>query len=364
VLQKRCLSVFLQAIKSKHSIEPYTYHLNQFLKWNELEDYDDLLKADEKGIQRNLEDYLIYLKDIFSPNYIPNMIYPIELFYTMNDKNLNTKKLHKMFPAKTKRGGYGHYTREHISSMLENTNKRRTRALILFLSSSGCRVGVIPELKLGNITDYENCKRVVCYTDDTEEYVTFMTPEASKAFDDYLEERQQDRERLDSDSPAFRKNYSLGSAPAEFVTVDIVRSSISLSCKDIKRTKTGTRYNIPTLHGLRKYFNIALKSRHDCNLTLCEKMFGHSTTIPLDNNYAPFSDEKLFEEYKRAIPELTISKEVKLNEELERNRADNESKQKQIDKLESEKDVQLRDMQSQIDSVKELLKMKDELKKS
>ena len=36
--------------------------LDQFLKWNKLTDYDDLLKADDKSIQRLLEDYLMYLK--------------------------------------------------------------------------------------------------------------------------------------------------------------------------------------------------------------------------------------------------------------------------------------------------------------
>jgi len=28
------------------------------MEWNKTKDYDDLLKADEKSIQRNLEDYL------------------------------------------------------------------------------------------------------------------------------------------------------------------------------------------------------------------------------------------------------------------------------------------------------------------
>lgn len=61
------------------------------MEWNKLTDYEDLLKADEKSIQRNLEDYLIYLKGKYSPNYIPSIIAPIELFYVMNDVNINSK---------------------------------------------------------------------------------------------------------------------------------------------------------------------------------------------------------------------------------------------------------------------------------
>jgi len=340
---QRCFEIFLQAI-APTTQKQYKIKLDKFLEWNGLTDYDDLLKADEKSIQRKLEDYLIYLKGKYSPNYIPSILAPVELFYVMNDVNLNTKRLHKMFPNRTKRGGYGMYTREDIASMLTNTTKKRTRSLILFLSSTGCRVGVIPELKLGHITNIEDCKQVVCYAEDKEEYITFMTPEASKAFDYYLEERQHDNEKLTSESPAFRKDYGLGFTPPETMLGDTVRVAIDITLKDVKRTKTGTRYNIPVLHGLRKYFNVTMKSRHNSNLSLCEKLMGHSVSIPLDNHYGTFTTESLFEEYKRGIIDLTIDP--------------TERQQIKIVTLEQEKDNQLRNMQAQIDSVKELLDRK------
>ncbi|PBO86115.1 MAG: hypothetical protein COA77_00875 [Thaumarchaeota archaeon] len=233
---QRCLEMFLQAI-APITQRNYKYRLDKFLEWNKLDNYDDLLKADEKSIQRNLENYLIYLKGKYSPNYIPSLIAPMELFYTMNDVNLNSKMLHKMFPTKTKRGGYGTYTRDNIVTMLNNTTKKRTRALILFLSSTGCRVGVIPELRLCDITNIDECKQVVCYAEDREEYITFMTPEASKAFDDYLEERQQDGEKLTSTSPAFRKDYVIGSVPAGTMETATVRCAITITLKDVKKQR-------------------------------------------------------------------------------------------------------------------------------
>jgi len=240
--------------------------------------------------------------------------------------------------------------------MLENTNKRRTKALILFLASSGCRVGVIPELKLKHITDIENCKQILCYAESKEEYTAFMTPEASKAFDDYLEERQQDKEKLKPESPAFRKTYVLGSFPADTMETGTVRNAISITLKDVSKTKTGTRFNIPILHGLRKYFNVALKSRHNCNLSLCEKMMGHSVTIPLDNHYGTFSNEAIFEEYKKAIPELSISNEWKLKEELKRNKEETKSsKDKVSDELRSIKEDNA-DMKERFDHLEDILK--------
>ncbi len=87
-LQVRSYSLFLSAIKSEHTKEIYKYHLEKFLAWNkDCKDYDDLLKADEKAIQRKLEDYVMYLKLNFSPNYIPTIFKGVELFYTMNKVN-------------------------------------------------------------------------------------------------------------------------------------------------------------------------------------------------------------------------------------------------------------------------------------
>jgi len=72
----------------------------------------------------------------------------------------------------------------------------------------------------------------------------------------------------------------------------------------------------------------------------------------MEPSYLFPTKQELFEEYQKAVSELTISNEWKLKME-------NEYKQKHIEKLESEKDIQLKDMQAQIDSVKELLRRKN-----
>jgi len=45
--------MFMQALGSPKSCEQYKYQLDMFMKWNKIpkENYDDLLKADEKSIQ-------------------------------------------------------------------------------------------------------------------------------------------------------------------------------------------------------------------------------------------------------------------------------------------------------------------------
>jgi len=97
----------------------------------------------------------MHLRKNVSPNSVPTMYYGVELFFSMNDVTINSKKLRRMFPAKVKRSGDKPYTTEHIRAMLEATRYKRDKAIILFLSSSGARIGSFEKLCLSNIVIYE-----------------------------------------------------------------------------------------------------------------------------------------------------------------------------------------------------------------
>jgi integrase/recombinase XerD len=78
------------------------------------------------------------------------------------------------------------------------------------------------------------------------------------------------------------------------------------------------RYQIQSCHGFRKRFDTILKSNHNVNINLAEKMMGHSTTIPLDNVYFKPAIEQLFDEYQKAITELMIEDKFRLLKQLEK----------------------------------------------
>jgi len=305
--------------------------------------------ADEKSIQRLVEDYVIHLKNKVSPNSFSFQLSPIILFFMVNDVNLNTVRLKKMYPEKIKRGGYGAYTKQYIQTMLDSTSSKRTKAIILILSSSGCRVGALVELKMKHITNMPGgCKSVLFYSGSIEEYIGFMTPESAKALDTYIDERIQDNERITSDSPVIRERYTLGSLPAKTPSHQLLTSTINAVSKHIKTQKTQTgRYNIPKIHGFRKYFNLTLKMRKEANLSLCEKLMGHSTTIPLDNHYLPALKQDLFAEFLEAVPELTIS-------DTEKQKIKIDQQNKKITKLEA-KEQEIENLKARFDSVERLL---------
>ena len=343
---QRSLKIFEHSIRSDQTRDTYKYMLEKFRKWATVNNPDELLQADQKSIQRLIEDYVMYLKGKISPNSFTPQLAPVILFFQVNDINLNLIKIKKMYPETVKKSGYGAYSREDIQSMLENTNKKRTKAIIHVLASTGCRAGALCELKMKDIEDYENCKSILFYADDKEEYYGFLTPEASKALGDYFEERMQNNERFTPETPVFRESYQLASLPARHLSLQLLTQIIEATLKSIKRVRTPNgRYTVQLIHGYRKYFNLVMKDRSNSNLSLCEKLMGHSVTIPLDNNYAPFSKEKLFEEFRKTIPLLIIS-------DVERKQAFIESQKKKITEL-SKKEDQIQKLSRKVDEQQE-----------
>ena len=201
----RCILLLQSATKSQITYKCYFYNLDRFRKHFKIKDFQSLLEIDSTKINEMIEDWLMYLRKSVSPNSIPTMYYGIELFFSMNDVTINLKKLRRMFPAKVKRSGDKPYTTEHIRAMLEVTRYKRDKAIIHFLSSTGVRIGSFEKLCLSNIEDLsDNCKAVWIYEGDKEEYWAFLTPEASKALDEYLQERKDIGERLTPHSPVFQ----------------------------------------------------------------------------------------------------------------------------------------------------------------
>ena len=56
------------------------------------------------------------------------------------------------------------------------------------------------------------------------------------------------------------------------------------------------------------------------NVSLAEKLVGHSVTVPLDNSYHKPLLERLFVEYQKHIPQLIINEKYRLELELEKSK--------------------------------------------
>jgi len=324
---QRSLIIFEESIKTEATRKAYLYQLEQFRKWTKIKDFDSLLQAPQKQIQELLEDYVMHLKRKISPNSVPIYYAPIELFFVMNDITINYKKLRKLFPKKIKKGNERGYTIEEIRKIIKNAKSKRNRSIVLLFASSGIRLGAIPGILLKRLSKIgKNSYAIKIYEDETDEDFVFTTPEATKAIDEYLDEREKDGEYIDQESPLIRTSYKLGIEKAKTCNLDALAHIMARLVSCIDRKKRGNRFDVPKDHGFRKFYGTVIKDTQGITPTMSEKLINHVGVVQLDGSYFKPTKEQMFEAYQKTISGLTI-------DQAEKHKAQIESQQKEITEL-------------------------------
>jgi len=342
-VQARAIILFENSIKSEATKHVYLFYLKKFVQFYKLKSIESILDIPDNQLQVMLEDYLFDLKKKVSPNSLNTPFAALELFCIINDKiGINFKKIRKMFPARLKVGGKKAWPTEDIQHMLEATKEIRTKALIHFVASTGCRIGAIKDLKISNIMDMPHgCMAAQIYEGYNEEYWTFLTPEASDHLKNYLKKREDDGEHLDKNHPLFREKYTIGSAKPKFLKNISVKAFLRRAIDNsiIQREKNGIRYDVMTNHGFRKRFNTILKLNKDISPAVTEKLLGHK--INLDGVYFTPTREDLFNEFVKAVEDLTIDNSARLlarTQKLETEKSELEKREREIDDLKENMD--------------------------
>jgi integrase len=297
-----------------------------------------------------LIDYIAKMKtEGLSTSYINVTLAAIKHLCVMNDIIINSKKINKFVGEPTKLQEDRPYTREEIHQLL-NVCDLRMRALVLLLASTGMRIGALPSLKVGDIsdvlhtcgTDHSNGGRVTVYAGTKDKYITFMTPECRKAVNDYLEFRKKSGERINEDSPLIREQFDIDD-------LGKIRNAVHPLCRDnysniLRHTlvKAGLRivnhsyggrhrHKISISNGFRKFFSNQLIEA-DIKTEYRWLMEGHDLKGN-DKYYVRITEQKLYEEYQKAIPFLTIDPSQRLQRELAHEKAKNTETSKILARL-------------------------------
>ena len=186
-------SNFVNSINSEQTRQVYEYTLSQFLNHYSLE-LETFLRLEPAEISRYIVNYLVEKK--ISRQYKVVIFSAIKHACEMNDVILNWKKLKKFIKSEKtdnsingKDRGYKH---EEISKILEFSDQRLKTAFLV-LASTGIRIGALQTIRIGDLERIDNLYKIIVYRGDTEEYITFTTPECAKAIDTYLEFRRKER---------------------------------------------------------------------------------------------------------------------------------------------------------------------------
>jgi integrase len=385
----RSYQLFKCALHSDKTLQVYKQYLWHFCNFLELttEEINSKYTGDNIKevirLQRIVEDYVLFLQAKISSGEITagtahTMIPPVKLFCEMNDIILNWRKINKLLPYGSGNAADEAYTREQIKKMLEHSDLR-AKIPILFMASSGMRLGGFVDLRDGDIRpifDEMTGKKlvaahVVVYRGTDDEYDTFISPEAFSVYQEYQNLRIKFGENITRKSPILLRRFDI-SPDGKTATLDNTRPVALSTVAGIIRTvayKAGIRevsenykdrYNIKIAHGFRKFFNTTLSNvrTKDGRLAIDfirkeMMMVGHAlmNIHALEENYNRSDRPKmLLEDYLKAVSELTISDEERMKVEVKKLQTDI-SNMKSVEVELSEKDKEIQSMKQKYDEM-------------
>lgn len=334
---------FLKGFRSEATKVGYARKLCQFLDACKMTPDAFLAEArgNPEGVQHLLTDYVEERKGQVSGSTINQVMATLKHFFEMNQAkvDISWKTVTKGARRVRKTGSDRAPTILEIRRMME-TADLRLRCIILTCVSSGVRVGAFEDLCWGDLKPISKdgspdeiiAARITIYRGSDEEYVTFVSPECYEALLKYREMRKGAGEKVTATSPLIRDAWD--SQPYRrsedrkdpSVATPLASKTISnMMYKHLNKIKMRNKthadawgHDFKQIHGFRKFFKT--RAERTMKTIDVEKLMGHA-----DNYYKP-PDEYLLEQYAVAVPDLTISEVVELQNEVKAKVAESNEK--------------------------------------
>jgi integrase len=267
-----------------------------------------------------------------------NYVKTIKLFCEMNDILVPWKKITRGLPKGRKYADDRAPTLEEIQRIIEYPD-RRIKAIVYTMTSSGIRLGAWDYLRWEHIQpirrkingndnngrDVIAAKIIVYSGEEGDEYFSFITPEAFYELEKWMDYRRGSGENTSGKSWMLRNiwNTKIGFKRGLVTEPEKLRSSgVKRIMEDALWTRRlrsklepgKRRHEFQTDHGFRKWFKTRCEIAGMKPINI-EKLMGHSTGI--SDSYYRATENELLEDYLKAVPELTISREHRIQKDVE-----------------------------------------------
>ena len=338
----------IEGIPSPYTQKAYQRSFDRFLNFIKIHDLQVLLDFSPKVIKQMIVDYILYLRDEkpgkkLCRSSIKSHVSAILHFFQVNndDFNLTMKNFRIHLPSAEHDLSFDRpYTRDEIAQITKNTDIR-TKVVIELLSSTGMRMGALNTLRIEDLTklEYHNIAlyRVQIYARTRDAYYSFCTPECYNSIQAYLDYRRRNHEEIKNNSPLIREQFNKDNPftvnVPRFVTGKAIEYLIEHALERSGMRKVG---EVHMSHGFRKFFitqceSSQMKSVHVSMLS------GHDTGIK-KRYYIPNESIVLEDYMTHAVDALTIDSAQRL--------------QTKVKKLETEQSEELKQVRSEMQSMK------------
>ena len=192
----------------------------------------------------------------------------------------------------------------------------RTKCLILFLVSSGARIGSVEYLRWRDLQEVElqgrKMARITVYAGEPEEYYSFVSPECWEYLSRYRERRESIGEVVGPSSPVFimeldKRRFDQGKVkPVKVITLKTQLGYLlrQIGMRSVLTDRPNYRsYEWKQAHGFRKFFKTRMEVAGAKPLVI-EMLMGHSTGV--SSSYFKPTEKEMLQEYSKGVGELTI----------------------------------------------------------
>jgi hypothetical protein len=253
---------------------------------------------------------------------VRNFVKALKLFCEMSDISIAWKKITRGLPRVRRYADDRAPTIEEIQKICEYPD-RRIKGIVYTMSSCGIRLGAWDYLRWRDIEPIRReaeivAAKVIVYAGDSEEYFSFMTPEAYYELGKWMGYRNECGENIDDNSWVMRQlwntkqgHYHQGTMkdPDKLKPPGVKRLiEDSLWTQGIRKKSDlkRKRYEFQTDHGFRKWFKTRCEISGMKPINI-EKLMGHSTGI--SDSYYRATEKELLEDYLNHL-RRTIIKEI------------------------------------------------------
>jgi integrase/recombinase XerD len=293
---KRMVGELNLLTRSENTKKTYLKGIAKFVEYKQIQNLDSFLEEVKQNQNQNeiVKDFAVYLANKnLAPKSVAAWISSLKKFFAANglkvdvDIPLRIFNVHEdVLPDKN-----------DLKKILSEVDLRM-KVIITMLASSGMRVGELYNLKIGDIDLSKEIPTIRIKgigAKERKSRITFISKEAKKFLEEYLNQRKNLGEELNENSPVIARE------DGKMMSYQNIQYLLEGVFRKYSK-KVGKRFTLHA-HCLRKWFKTRLISA-GVPAPIVDRLTGHARY--LSQEYELYTEDQLREWYLKGMPAVTI----------------------------------------------------------